>query len=55
MRETWLRSLGRKDPLEEGTAMHSSILAWMPGKSTVLPAGKAAAPLHPLLRTTHRL
>ena len=26
--ETWVRSLGREDPLEEGTATHSSILAW---------------------------
>ena len=26
--ETWVRSLGRKDPLEEGMATHSSILAW---------------------------
>ena len=28
MRETWVRSLGGKDLLEEGTATHSSILAW---------------------------
>ena len=28
MRETWVRSLGREDPLEEGMATHSSILAW---------------------------
>ena len=28
MRETWVRSLGWKDPLEEGMATHSSILAW---------------------------
>ena len=26
--ETWVPSLGREDPLEEGTATHSSILAW---------------------------
>ena len=26
--ETVVRSLGREDPLEEGTATHSSILAW---------------------------
>ena len=24
----WIRSLGRKDPLQEGMATHSSILAW---------------------------
>ena len=26
--ETWVRSLGWKDPIEEGMATHSSILAW---------------------------
>ena len=26
--ETWVRSLGREDPLEEGMATHSSIVAW---------------------------
>ena len=32
MRETWVWSLGWEDPLEEGMAMHSSILAWrIPG------------------------
>ena len=24
----WIRSLGGEDPLEEGMAIHSSILAW---------------------------
>ena len=28
MRETWVPSLGGEDPLEEGMAAHSSILAW---------------------------
>ena len=28
MRETWVRSLVWDDPLEEGMATHSSILAW---------------------------
>ena len=28
LQETWVRSLGWKDPLEKGTATHSSILAW---------------------------
>ena len=27
MQETWVRSLGWEDPLEEGMATHSSILA----------------------------
>ena len=26
--ETWVQSLDGKDPLEEGIATHSSILAW---------------------------
>ena len=26
--ETQVQSLGREDPLEEGTATHSSIIAW---------------------------
>ena len=28
IRETWVRSLGWEDPLEEGMANHSSVLAW---------------------------
>ena len=28
MWETQVQSLGREDPLEEGTATHSSIVAW---------------------------
>jgi len=28
MRETWVESLGREDPLEKRMATHSSILAW---------------------------
>ena len=26
--ETWVRSLGREDPVEEGMATHTSILVW---------------------------
>ena len=29
MRKTWVGTLGWKDPLEKGTATHSSILAWV--------------------------
>ena len=29
VQETWVRSLGWEDPLERGTATHSSILAWI--------------------------
>ena len=28
LQETWVRSLGREDPLEKEMATHSSILAW---------------------------
>ena len=28
MQETQIQSLGQEDPLEKGTATHSSILAW---------------------------
>ena len=28
MQETWIRSLGWEDPLEEGMAINSRILAW---------------------------
>ena len=28
LKETWVRSLGHEDPLVEGTATVSSILAW---------------------------
>ena len=28
MREPWVQPLGWEDPLEEGRATHSSILAW---------------------------
>ena len=28
VQETWVRSLGREDPLEKELATHSSILAW---------------------------
>ena len=32
MQETWVGLLGWEDPLEEGMAIHSSILAWrIPG------------------------
>ena len=46
MWETWIPSLGRKDPLEEGMAIHSSILAWRipwteePWQATVHEAAK---------------
>ena len=36
MLEIWVRSLGWEDPLEEGMASHSSILAWR------IPMGRGA-------------
>ena len=30
VQETWARSPGREDPLEESMATHSSIVAWNP-------------------------
>ena len=36
MQETWVQSLGQEDPLEEGMATHSSILAWR------IPMGRGA-------------
>ena len=29
VQEIWVPSLGQEDPLEEGMAIHSSILAWI--------------------------
>ena len=28
MQDTWVQSLSQEDPLEEGMATHSSIIAW---------------------------
>ena len=28
VKETWVRSLGQKDPLEEGMTTHPSVVAW---------------------------
>ena len=28
IQETWVQSLSQEDPLEEGMATHSSVLAW---------------------------
>ena len=34
MQETWVRSLGWEEPLEEGMATHSGILAWRTPRDT---------------------
>ena len=45
VRETWVRFLGREDPLEKGMATHSSVLAWrIPG--TVEAGGLPSMGLH---------
>ena len=52
--ETQVQSLGREDPLEKGTASHSSILAWRipwaeePGG---LQTGKGESPVQVLKNT----
>ena len=51
MQETWVQSLGWKDPLEKGMATHSSILAWRirwteePGRATVCGVAKSGTRL----------
>ena len=51
MLETWVRSLGRKDPLEKEMATHSSILAWKipwteePGGLQSMGVSKSQTPL----------
>ena len=42
MQETWVQSLGQKDPLKEGKATHSSILAW------IMPWTEAPGGLQPI-------
>ena len=39
MRETWVRSLGWEDPLEDSMATHTSILAWRIPPWTEEPGG----------------
>ena len=49
MWETWVQSLGWEDPLEEGIATHSTILAWkIPTES-----GAWRATVHGLQRIRH--
>ena len=51
MQEMWVPSLGWEDPLEEGMAIHSSILAWK------VPMDKEAwlVTVHGLQRVRHDL
>ena len=47
MRETWVRSLGWEDPLEEGMATHSSILAWR----ILMDRGALQATVHEVIKS----
>ena len=39
VQETWVQSLGQEGPLEEGMAIHSSVLAWRIPWTTEEPGG----------------
>ena len=60
-RETWFRSLGWEDLLEEETATHSGIFAWRipwteePGKATVCGATKSQTQLSDFHFTSKRV
>ena len=48
VRETWIQSLGREDPLEKAKAINSSILAWR------IPYSKGSQRVrHNLVSNTH--
>ena len=50
-RKIWVRSLGWKDPLEEGMAIHSTILAWRIPKDR----GAWQAPVHGVAKSQTRV
>ena len=51
MRETWVQSLGWKDPLEEDMVTHCSILAWR----IAMDRGAWRATVHRTAKSTTRL
>ena len=53
MRETWVCSLGWDDPLEKGTATHSSILAWRIPWTIHSPRGRKESDTTERLSLTH--
>ena len=59
IQETWVRSLGWEDPLEEGMATHSSILVWrisIHGQRSLVdysPWGRKESDMTERLSTTH--
>ena len=50
MQKTWVPSLGRGDPLEEGMAIYSSVLAWRIPWKEILPPGSHQAPFQDILK-----
>ena len=60
-KETWVRSLGQEDLLEEGMATHSSFLAWRipmdrgPWQAAVHRVAKSQTPLKQLSMHVHIL
>ena len=51
MQETWVRSLGWENPLEEAMATHSSILAWR----ITMDRGAWQATIHGITKSQTRL
>ena len=51
MQETWVLSLDWEDPLEEGLAIHSGILAWR----TPMDRGAQWATVHGVMKTQIQL
>ena len=47
MQEIWVQSLDQEDPLEEGMATHSSVLAWR------IPWTEGQVTVHGLQRVRH--
>ena len=59
LQETWVRSLGQEDPLAEGMATHSRILAWRipwteePGRLQSIALNRVRLSMHALLTPRH--
>jgi len=51
--ETWVRSLGHEDPLEEGMATHSSILAWRIPRTEESGGLQSMGVAKPTIKDTH--
>ena len=55
MQETWVCSLCREDPLKEGMATHSSILAWKIPKTEESTGSTGSQKVRPDWARTHKL